>query len=47
METMTAEIHKTVYLVDYENVNESGLYGIRTLDSDDPVYLIVSPMIRR
>lgn len=30
----------TVYLVDYENVQERGLYGIRMLSADDTVHII-------
>ena len=36
----------SIYLIDYENVNESGLEGIKTLKSDDQVHIFYSDQIK-
>ncbi len=36
----------SIYLIDYENVNESGLEGIKELKSDDQVHIFYSDQIK-
>lgn len=36
----------SIYLIDYENVNESGLEGVKSLKSDDQVHIFYSDQIK-
>ncbi len=36
----------SIYLIDYENVNESGLEGVKSLKSDDQVHIFFSDQIK-
>ncbi|MCR5099541.1 MAG: hypothetical protein K6B14_11440 [Lachnospiraceae bacterium] len=36
----------SIYLIDYENVNESGLEGVKALKSDDQVHIFYSDQIK-